>query len=69
VEEPPIILQSLNRTVTIGIVLRRELERVARAQGGDASWLARRIIRNALDVLHDVPLTPPTDGRAREWLE
>jgi predicted transcriptional regulator len=52
--EQPIIRASLNRTVVVGVELRRRLEEVARAEGADASYLARRVLRAHLDV-HEGP--------------
>jgi len=41
---------TLNQVVRVGFTLKRELERVAREQGGDATWLARKILREQLGV-------------------
>jgi hypothetical protein len=60
---------SLSRVVVVGILLKRRLEEAGQAQGADADYVARQIIRDALDA-HGEPLTPRTGervGRAGEF--
>jgi predicted transcriptional regulator len=52
--EEPVVRASLNRTVTVGVDLRRRLEALARPQGADASYLARTILRRYLET-HERP--------------
>jgi predicted transcriptional regulator len=48
--EEPVIRASITRTVVVGPDLRRRLDEGARVMGGDASWLARRILTEHLDT-------------------
>ncbi|HEV8102806.1 MAG TPA: hypothetical protein VGP69_03615 [Gaiellaceae bacterium] len=41
---------SLNQTVRVGFTLKRALEEAARAEGCDATYLARRLLREQLGV-------------------
>jgi hypothetical protein len=47
---PDLPAVAINQTVRVGFTLKRELERAARELGGDATWLARKILREQLDV-------------------
>jgi len=60
--QEPTIRASLNRTVTVGVDLRRRLDEVARVQGADASYLARTVLRRYLDV-HERPAGAEGDER------
>jgi predicted transcriptional regulator len=48
--EKPIIRQSINRTVTVGPDLKARLDEAARAEGADADYLARVVLRRYLDT-------------------
>ena len=49
-ELPEVPAVTISQTIRVGYTLRRELEQAARAQGGDATWLARKILREQLGV-------------------
>jgi hypothetical protein len=48
--DPPVIRASLNRTVVVGVDLRRRLDALAQARGCDSSYLARTILRRFADT-------------------
>jgi len=53
-EEPVVYARSLKGIVSVGAVLKSRLEEAARLQGADASYLARVVLRDYLDV-HECP--------------
>lgn len=59
-EGPPSV--TLSQSVRVGVVLKRRLEEVARAQGADSGWLARKLLREGLGVTERA-LWPKDPGR------
>jgi hypothetical protein len=54
---------AINQVVRVGFTLKRELELAARAEGCDATFLARKILREQLDVSRSLW---PDDGKREQ---
>ncbi len=59
IEPPPV---TISQIVNIGSELKRELELLARQENGDATWLARRILRDWLERRSAAAVSPEPTG-------
>jgi hypothetical protein len=60
---PPVHIKG---TVTVGAAIKQRLEEAARVEGADASYLARRILREHLDQQPTVRRALPLRGARNE---